>query len=214
MRKIRSIAKQFSLFRYIYLIYNRYIDRLNNYLNNEKYETKRSVIINIASLYKLNDVFVETGTFLGETVEKMKDKFNRVISIELSKELADGASNRFINDRNVSIICGDSSLILVDLIAKFKAPCLFWLDGHYSSEFYIGDKYIKTAMGESVTPIIKELNILLSHHIKKHVILIDDARLFRGKGGYPSIRDVKNLIKNSGYYYAGKKNDIIRIFPT
>jgi hypothetical protein len=49
---------------------------------------------------------------------------------------------------------------------------LFWLDGHFCGGV--------SAHGDKGTPILEELNLILSHRVKEHVILIDDARLFNG----------------------------------
>lgn len=178
------------------------------------YSGKRSVIIEYAKKYR-RDTFIETGTFLGDTIESLKHNFNKLISIELSEELAQKAQKRFIEDSNVAIIYGDSGKILPDILKETLEPCLFWLDGHYSSEFFIGSEYIRTAKGNKETPILEELDAILSHPVKNHVILIDDARCFTGKGDYPKISDIKKKLAESKAPYKLKvKNDIIRIIPT
>jgi hypothetical protein len=50
---------------------------------------------------------------------------------------------------------------------------MFWLDAHYSSR--------DTAKGEVSVPLLDELQVIASHPIKDHVILIDDYRLFGWK---------------------------------
>jgi hypothetical protein len=173
---------------------------------------KREEIEFYRKLYK-SEVLVETGTFLGDTVEYFKNKFDEVISIELSKEIAEKATKRFAADKNVTILQGDSSIILPSLFEGFKGPVLFWLDGHYSSEFFIGEEFIRTAKGEKNTPIENELDIILQSSIEC-VILIDDARLFNGKDDYPTIREI--VQKVSRYNIDSKvlvNKDIIHIIP-
>ena len=176
------------------------------------YEYKRSEIDKYREQHKLK-VLVETGTFLGDTVDYFKDKFERVYSIELSEDLASRAQNRFKNDLTVQIIKGDSGVILKDLVKKINQPILFWLDGHYSSEFFVGEEFIKTAKGKINTPILDELRIILRNNLK-HIILIDDARLFIGKYDYPTIAELQDLIKClNPNYLLSTRNDIIYIQP-
>ena len=158
-------------------------------------------------------VMVETGTFFGDTIEYFKNKFDRLISIELSEELAEKAVRRFENDKHIKIIQGDSGVILHSLLAGLNSPALFWLDGHYSSEFYYKEEFIRTAKGEKDTPIAEELEIILKSSVKA-IILIDDARLFNGTNGYPTIKAIKRKVKlfkmDSNVFV---KKDIIQIIP-
>lgn len=173
---------------------------------------KRKVIEYFIEKYQ-PEYFIETGTFLGDTVEYFKNKFDVIFSIELSEELADKARQRFTSDKNVTIVQGDSSIELKSLLKDLKKTVLFWLDGHYSSEFFVKDEYIKTAKGEKDTPIEKELEIILSSHVAP-IILIDDARLFNGKSDYPSIKEIKLQVDLSGKKFDVFVNkDIIHIIP-
>jgi hypothetical protein len=176
------------------------------------YETKRALLKEKKEKYGLN-ILVETGTFMGETVEYFKDIFASVFSIELSDELAKKAQGKFKNDKNVKIIQGDSADVLQKLLKEISEPALFWLDGHYSSEFFVGDEFIKTAKGRSDTPVKEELRSILQSSLN-HIILIDDARLFTGLNDYPSVSKLKQMVKRSGKKYSvSVENDIIRILP-
>ena len=174
------------------------------------YEVKRKVLNDYRLQYQL-DVFVETGTFLGDTIHFFKDRFSRLYSIELSEELAARAVKRFAADSNVTIIQGDSGRVFETLIPSIKEPALFWLDGHYSSEFFHDGEYIVTAKAELNTPVEKELDILLnSPH--KNVILIDDARLFVGAVDYPTIDAIQKKVASHPYKMK-VENDMIQITP-
>lgn len=85
-----------------------------------------------------------------------------------------------------------------------KEPSIFWLDGHYSEG--------NTAKSKTHTPIVSELKSILNHRIKNHVILIDDARYFTGKDGYPKVNELKKMLENSNYSLS-IKDDVIRITP-
>ena len=52
--------------------------------------------------------FIETGTYQGDMVEAQKTKFEKIISIELGVELSKKAQKRFKNDKNITILQGDS----------------------------------------------------------------------------------------------------------
>lgn len=195
-----------------YKLKNRIIKYFNKPIAPPSYEIKRAILANCTEQYDLN-ILVETGTFLGDTVEFFKKKFKSIYSIELSEELARKANMRFENDDNITIIQGDSGKELSSLVNQFNEPALFWLDGHYSSEFFVGEEYIKTGRGEKDTPVEQELKVILGSTLN-HVILIDDARLFLGLNDYPSILKIKQIVKKLKNNYLLKvENDIIHITP-
>jgi hypothetical protein len=177
------------------------------------YELKREILNSYKEKYALK-IFIETGTFFGDTVEYFKNSFKKVYSIELAEELAKKAKQRFENDRQVEIIQGDSGSILKGILKDINEPILFWLDGHYSSEFFVGDEFIKTARTDKDTPVVEELDTILGSPIN-HVILIDDARGFDGLGDYPSISSIKRMVRKAKgpAYHCNVENDIIQIYP-
>jgi hypothetical protein len=132
--------------------------------------------------------------------------FDRVYSIELDNELYRQAQRRFARDRHVTIIMGDSGRLLPELLNRIEEPSLFWLDGHYCGE--------GTAWTVEQTPILSELQAVLSHRCAQHVMLIDDARLFIGEEGYPTLDAVREFVAASRPKTVVEvSDDIIRIFP-
>ena len=121
------------------------------------------------SQYPTN-IFIETGTFMGETTNNVKHHFERVISIELSDKYASMAIEKFKNDTNVSIIKGDSSEELYNICKQLDKPAFFWLDGHWSN----GD----TAKGTKDCPLLEELQQIVKNCAPKCIVAIDDVRLF------------------------------------
>ena len=69
---------------------------------------------------------------------------------------------------------GDSAERLKDVLDEVDDKCAFWLDAHAGAK----GAY---ARGEVDCPLIQELELIKSHHIKDHVIAIDDAHLFGQK---------------------------------
>lgn len=167
-------------------------------------EKKAELILEYANKYNCK-IFVETGTYKGDTLYKCKDFFNKLYSIELSQDLFYLCKNRFVDFNNIYIFKGDSSRILPKIVEGEIEPIIFWLDAHYSGG--------ETARGEQDSPIIKELSIIFSK-LSNFCILIDDARYFNGKNGYPKIGFLKKIIYNGNKNNRLKvrvKNDIIRI---
>lgn len=126
--------------------------------------------------------FVETGTFLGETSSFAASLFSSVHTIELSPGLAQRAADRFARVPNVMVHQGDSGKVLRDLLPTIDAPCLFWLDGHFSGGI--------TARGETDTPILTELEAIAEHAAYPDAILIDDVRVFGTDDAYPTLEEV------------------------
>ena len=130
--------------------------------------------------------FVETGTYLGGTVDAVRGHFRRIYSIELDPTLHARARAHFARVPHVTLLQGDSGEVLPGLLSGIREPCLFWLDGHFSGG--------RTAKGRLETPIVAELLAILAHPIDGHVILVDDARGFGNLPDYPSLDELRALV--------------------
>lgn len=147
-------------------------------------------------------VFIETGTYFGDTVAAFKDMYPKVISIEVDEALHRKASERFADDRNVHIELGDCAKQMPEILAGLHEPAVFWLDGHYSGGI--------TGKGEAEDPILISLNQIAAHPVRGHVIFVDDARTFDGREGHPDIAEVFNCIKQiDSRYIIRVQSDII-----
>ena len=130
-------------------------------------------------------MLVETGTYYGEMVAAMKRRFERIYSIEFVPELAERAQRKFAGEPHVRIFCGDSRVVMPEVLALLSGPALFWLDaGYYGWVGKRGDQQRLSA----------ELDMVLSHPFP-HIVLLDDARGLTGRDGIPSVRDVKAHIE-------------------
>lgn len=131
--------------------------------------TKQTIEQIITPLKSENLVFVETGTWTGDTTQKALDLgFKEIRTVELSNDLFNKAVNRFKNNSNVKLYNGSSDQKIHEMIGDINDQILFWLDAHYSG----GD----TALGKEISPLYKELDIIAKHPRKDHIILIDDIR--------------------------------------
>ena len=147
-------------------------------------------------------IFLETGTYYGDTVAAIKDMYRSVISIEVDPALQQKACVRFSGDSKVQIVLGDCAKKLPEILATLLEPAVFWLDGHYSGG--------ETGKGEIEDPILISLSQIAAHPVKGHVIFIDDARTFDGREGRPDISAVFNSIKKiDSRYIIRVQNDII-----
>ena len=130
---------------------------------------------------------VETGTYYGEMVAAMKSRFDRIYSIEFVPELADRAKRKFAPDPHIQIFCGDSRVVMPEVLALLKGPALFWLDAGYYG--WVG---IRT----NEQRLSAELEMILSHPFP-HMVLLDDARGLTGRDGIPSVDDVKTYVEST-----------------
>jgi len=154
-----------------------------------------------ARIFRIS-TFIETGTLYGAMIHVIKDDFEKIISIELDIKLANRARELFSKYGHITIIQGDSGIVLKDVLADIDSPCIFWLDAHYSAD--------KTARGKKDTPIMEELECIFNHSVKNHVILIDDVIDFNGKNDYPKLKELKNFIlkQRPGWNFIVKKDNI------
>lgn len=156
-----------------------------------------------------NKYFVETGSLRGDGIKMaLRAQFQDIRSIELSSKYAKFCRKKFKNNPQVKIYHGDSGKKLLDVISDIQEPITFWLDGHYSGS--------DTALGDSYSPIIRELEQIKSHPINTHTIIIDDVRQFGTKYfDFVTLQEVKEFILtiNPEYHfqiYDGfKKGDIL-----
>lgn len=200
--------RQTSLYDF-FLIYRQRKDLKRWLANGKTGETphlvKKDIVLQYSHRYQIN-IFLETGTFIGEMVKAVSDHFEKIISIELSKELSERATKKFAGARHVQIINGDSAKILDHVLPYVTGKKLFWLDAHYSGGF--------SAKGTTLTPIQHELCTIFKYSSGKDVILIDDARLFTGQNDYPTLDTIKHLVLTNLPLCAYRvEDDIIRIFP-
>jgi hypothetical protein len=149
-------------------------------------------------------VFIETGTFKGgiphrilETYKELDPCFEKYYTIELGTDIAKIASKRYKyfeagnfqkelihtdeldNDfKNTQsyfkgrliLINNDSVQALKELMPIINEPVCFWLDAHAGAQKY--------ARGAKDVPLLQELEVIKNHHIKNHIIAIDDAHMF------------------------------------
>jgi hypothetical protein len=163
---------------------------------------KQRAVREYAGRYGLR-VLVETGTYYGEMVAAMRDRFAEIYSVEYDPKLAFRAKQKFSRFSHIHILEGDSQKVIPELLRLLTQPALFWLDaGYYGWAGLQGDKQRLTT----------ELEAILGDPRNRHVILMDDARGLNGENGAPTVPQLKQRIETE---FPGRsvevKHDILRI---
>lgn len=125
------------------------------------------------------DIFIETGSYQGDGISKaLAAGFAQIYSIEFYDDRYKFCRDKFADQKNVSILQGNSPDVLSILLPTIKNRALFWLDAHYDA--YTPESAHPKPLIESF-PLLQELEIIKKHTVKNHTILIDDRRGFNGK---------------------------------
>jgi len=143
---------------------------------------------NIFVSYTKNKVFIETGSFKGDGIQRALDVgFETIISIEYTPAYYDMCVERFKNNKNVKIIFGDSVSTLPKIIADIKEGITFWLDAHYSEP--------STLFCKKWCPLMEELEVIVSHAKKYNdIVLIDDLRIWEQDRYDFNFEDIQNAL--------------------
>jgi hypothetical protein len=171
------------------------------------YLVKKDVILRHARPFGIR-TFVETGTHLGDMIHTLRGDFDRLYSIELHGKLFRWATKRFQDDPRIKIVHGDSGEKLREILAEIHEPALFYLDGHYSGGTV-------SAKGPDYSPVLKELGCIFAHTLgPRHVVVVDDARLFGVEEGYPGLGEVEDLTRQRRPEMTMKvESDLLQIYP-
>lgn len=150
----------------------------------------RALVTMIRDTYKVL-VFVETGTYKGDTTLWAASQFKRVVTIEAFEWRYNKTKESLPALKNVKFILGDSRIELAKVLLKEPVPAILWLDAHWKNNY---EESLGTP-GEC--PLIDELKAIREDDF----ILIDDARLFsneprlpRDENQWPSLDEIKSML--------------------
>lgn len=160
---------------------------------------KRQRIREIAMAFECR-TFIETGTYMGDTVQSMLSSFDHLHSIELAPFYATRARNRFRGRSQVTIHEGDSAVLLPRILADVKCPALIWLDAHYCG-------------GVTATSVPLATELATIPNINQHCILIDDAHML-GTPGYPTVDELSATLARFPNHAHVTMHNVVEITPT
>ena len=109
-----------------------------------------------------------------------------IYSIEYVPVLAERATSKFAHEKHVRIFCGDSRVVMPEVLALLNGPALFWLDAGY---------YGWVGMEADKQRLSAEMEMILGHPYP-HIVLLDDARCLTGQKGIPTVSDVKAYVES------------------
>lgn len=126
--------------------------------------------------------FIETGTYHGAgCINAIQAGFTSIHSIEILEKnlnIAKANISKFIGNRSdlsINLCLGDSVDVLSEILSNVSSQCTFWLDGHGG--------YEGAGAGKKNCPLYEELDAIKNHHIKNHIIMIDDISIIKGTRG-------------------------------
>jgi hypothetical protein len=119
--------------------------------------------------YKLYNIFIETGTYKGETVNSLETHFDLLYTIEINKKFYNDAKLKYKGNK-INFLLGDSSVVFERLLPTINHNSIFFLDGHWSGG--------STGKGKKDCPLIEEITCINNKFNKEAIIIIDDVRLF------------------------------------
>jgi len=147
------------------------------------------------------DYFVETGCYVGGGINlALNAGYKNIWSIEASKQYYDYCVSRFKNNKEVKLFYGESQIILENIISQINSRIVFWLDAHSQWD----EQKIN-----NIQPLSCEVDIISRHHIKNHVIMIDDWRLFHSDIIIKKLEDINSNYNIKFIDSELSKNDIL-----
>ena len=149
-----------------------------------------------------NCLWIESGTYYGNTTNVLSKIANKIISIEADEKLYNLAKKKFEKIKNVEIVFGKSEDLLKNILIKnytHKNVC-FYLDAHLCQDHLTNKKTFGNE--ESGTPIEIELNSIENekNNFDNINLLIDDIRLFDANfQNYPSKNYLVDWCKKNNF---------------
>lgn len=136
---------------------------------------------------------VETGTYLGDSVAAAlkEPAIGPIYSIELQERYYNASELRFLSERQVKILYGNShswiSSIMTNRHKIYANPpketnFIFWLDAHIDWGNYQENLTPKV----NWCPLMDELTVIKEYYRPGDIIAIDDLRIIRKQDGWGS----------------------------
>lgn len=133
---------------------------------------------NILTLRKLTGAkeVIEIGTYKGVTTRRLARIFDKVVSVEIDKDLFEYSRAKLQGLDNVVLLMGDGKKLIREVSSTANNAILF-MDGHFSGG--------ETGIGDKPEPVLEELDEIRDNIGNIAGIVIDDFRLFGVEEGWP-----------------------------
>jgi hypothetical protein len=145
-------------------------------------------------------IFVETGTWRGNTILGMEPYFENLHTIEIKEDLYNNVKNLY-NGNKINFILGDSSFELEKLCKTLEDNTIFFLDGHWSGG--------NTGRGIKDCPLYEELSSINKYFKNTGIIIIDDMRLFEIDWKEMNVDNVLKILQDRIISYTFMESNII-----
>jgi len=189
---------------FIWTILN--IKALKNW-KNRNFSTPSPDIVKHQVLIKNNlrdSLWIETGTYYGDTTKVLSKISKKTVSIEADKNLYESSKEKLNNLQNVEMMLGKSENILEKVISEnldFENICIY-LDAHLCQDHLRNTKTFGNEI--DATPILEEMRLIKKFlgNFKNINILIDDIRLFHGSfQNYPNKNALVEWCKENNFLW-------------
>jgi hypothetical protein len=138
-----------------------------------------------------HELFVESGTFLGGTVEYFLPHAKRIVSVEIEPELYEAARRRFESSPSVELLLGDALEVIPRVLAEVSDAPFVYLDGHFTG----GVNKDPREVVEPAPGILDKLGDLALPSGTS--IVVDDLRLFGRGDGFPPLDELTSVARRS-----------------
>ena len=122
-------------------------------------------------------IFIECGTYKGESSRVMSKYFSDVYTFEINGKLFYDSQLESLDKklRNIHHYFGNSYELMNKVVAMDDRTCMFFLDAHQSGSDTSNN-------GEELVPLYKELQTINNNYKKQFgVVCIDDYRLWNNQ---------------------------------
>jgi hypothetical protein len=154
----------------------------------------------------MRKIFIETGTYKGETCRKVSPHFEKVYTIEIFEPLYLESLASFRDYGNIESNLGDSVDVLPTLYDKYKNGAVFYMDAHVSG-------WDSSHNPKHPLPILEEIKVINKKSLGPSLFIIDDLRLWKtGHWQGISSAGICSQFKPGQIKRAYEKNDRYWIF--
>lgn len=153
----------------------------------------------------IRDVFIETGSNEGNTMNAAHRHFKECHSIDILPRMYEYCKNIFSNHPHIHYHLGNSPEILPKIMDKTRATT-FWLDAHFFE--VLSEDELENTLDSVECPLLDELRVILAVDWDiKPMIMIDDAVMFQEeiwgelpscfhKEKWPRQQEIEDILKD------------------